>query len=33
VIWSVATADGAFCVGARLDKPLPHRDLVALARP
>jgi len=33
VIWCVATADGAFCVGARFDKPLPHRDLVALARP
>jgi hypothetical protein len=33
VIWSVATADGAFCVGARFDKPLAHRDLLALVRP
>src|SRR5262245_1244362 len=33
VIWCIPAADGAFCVGVRFSKPLPHRNLVALARP
>ena len=32
VIWSVATADGHFCVGARFQKPLSYAALQGLAR-
>ncbi len=32
VIWSLATADGKFCVGARFVKLLSYRDLQALSR-
>jgi hypothetical protein len=33
VVWSVPTADGRCCVGARLRAPLSPRDLQALAGP
>jgi hypothetical protein len=32
IIWSLPTADGNFCVGARFHKPLPYADLSSLAR-
>jgi hypothetical protein len=32
VIWSVATADGCFCVGARFQKPIRYGDLHELSR-
>jgi hypothetical protein len=31
VVWSVPTADGKCCIGARLQKPLSSRDLQALS--
>jgi hypothetical protein len=32
VVWSVATADGQFCVGACFQKPLSYASLQALSR-
>jgi hypothetical protein len=32
VVWSVATADGKYCVGARFQKLFPYPDLLSLSR-
>jgi hypothetical protein len=33
VAWAVASADGTFCAGVRLQKRLPYADLSRLVRP
>src|SRR5262245_26842480 len=32
VVWCLATADGNYCIGARLQRPLTYRELHTLAR-
>jgi hypothetical protein len=32
VVWSLATADGAFCVGVQFEKRLPYATLQDLSR-
>jgi hypothetical protein len=33
VVWSIAAADGTFCVGASFQKSISYSDLTLLARP
>jgi len=33
VVWSVATADGNYCLGATFQKRMPYSDLIRLTQP